>query len=300
MLSPKRIYRCVYRAVDDTIKHDGVEHSGYFAFLAVLSLFPFLVFFFSVMGVLGETQTGVRLIDLILNNDVVPSHFLDALRPRINEIVSGPPQGLLTVAIIGAVWTASSGVEGLRTILNRAYRVSTPPAYIFGRLVSILQFLILTAILLFVTMMFIVLPNLWSLALQSLPIEEVAAFLDEYVAYDHIWGWFRYVLAIATLTAFVVITYKNIPNTKQSVKALLPGSLTVVVLWFAAGSLLSTYLSRFDQVNIIYGSLGGFIASLLFFYIAAMILIFGAELNYALERAQGHKVEEREKAVADH
>lgn len=295
MLSAKKFFKCIYRAVDDTINHDGIEHAGYIAFLAILSLFPFLVFFFAIMGVLGETNTGIQLVDIILNNDVVPSQFLEALRPRVNEIISGPPQGLLTVAIIGAIWTASSSVEGLRTILNRAYRVSTPPAYILRRLLSIAQFLVLTGLMILVTFMFIVIPNLWNIAVQSLPIETVEKFLNHYIAYENIWQWFRYVLAISALTIFVAVSYKSIPNTKQSMRAVMPGSIAVVILWFTSGSLLATYLSYFDQVNIIYGSLGGFIASLLFFYIAAMIFIFGAEFNYAIERALGHKVEEREK-----
>jgi membrane protein len=68
----------------------------------------------------------------------------------------------------------------------------------------------------------------------------------------------------------------------------------VIILWFIAGTLFSKYLSNFDQVNIIYGSLGGIIAFLLFFYITAMIFIYGAELNYRLQKAIGNKIEEKE------
>jgi membrane protein len=296
LLTFEKLGKCAYQALDDTITHDGIEHAGYIAFLAVLSIFPFLVFFFAVMGVFGQTQLGASGVEVMLNNDLIPPAFLAALRPRIEEIISGPPQGLLTFAIIGAIWTASSSVEGLRTVLNRAYRVSTPPAYIWRRLLSIAQFLILTGAMIFVTFLFIVVPNLWETVLSTLEVkEQVNQFLANYVILESVWHWLRYVVAVGVLFILVMVSYVILPNIKQSWRAVLPGAATVVFLWFMAGLMLSAYVSDFQQVNIIYGSLGGFIAALLFFYISAMIFIFGAEFNYAIEKALGHRVIEKEK-----
>jgi membrane protein len=58
--------------------------------------------------------------------------------------------------------------------------------------------------------------------------------------------------------------------------------------------LFSIYLSNFQQVSIIYGSLAGVIAFLLYFNFTAMIFIYGAELNYCLQKAIGNKIEEKE------
>lgn len=291
MLSPKTIARCFYQAVYDTIYHDGIEHAGYLAFMALLSLFPFLVFFVAIVGSLGETEIGLRLIKTILENNLIPANILPAIKIRVEEIASGPPQGLLTLAIVGAIWTASSMVDGLRTILNRAYRVSTPPAYIWRRLTSIGEFFVLTAMVAAVTFLLIIAPNLWFslkpvLHLEHIHLHELTAGLP--------WDYLRY--SFSTLVLFFVVSamYIILPNTKQSWTAVAPGALVVVILWFITGSLFSGYLSRFDQVHVIYGSLGGIIAFLLFFYFTAMIFIFGAELNYLLERAQGHKIEEKE------
>ena len=60
----------------------------------------------------------------------------------------------MTIAVLGAIWTASGTVEGLRTIFNRAYRVSTPPSYILRRLTSIAQFILITFLI--ITAMFII------------------------------------------------------------------------------------------------------------------------------------------------
>lgn len=297
MLNIKNIYHCIYKGIEDTINHDGVEHAGYIAFLMILSLFPFLVFFFAIVGFFGQTEIGLKFISIILENNLIPSNILQALSPRIEEISSGPPQGLLTIAIVGAVWTASSAVDALRFILNRAYRVSTPPAYIWRRLMSIVEFFILTVALALVTLFLVIAPNMWEHISQFLHLENLSKTLEQSAFYmSSTWDYIRYA-ATALVTFLVVsIAYIILPNTKQSLANVAPGAAAVVFAWFVAGSALSYYLSKFEQVSIIYGSLGGLIAALLFFYINAMIFVFGAEFNYALEKSKGHKIEEREKA----
>ncbi len=278
-------WRVFRSAVANTVNHDGIEHAGYLAFLGLLALFPFLVFMVSVIGFIGQGEAGERLIAEALS--VLPEHVTAALKPRVVEIISGPPQGLLTVAILGAIWTASSAVEGIRTVLNRAYHVATPPAYWLRRSLSVLQLLIFTAIL--ITAM---------LALVFLPI--VLANIERWLGIalmdgrDHELGRLVIWLAVGAIFAAVSYIYYTIPNIKQSFMAVWPGALVVVVLWLFAANLFTLYLSNFDQMNLIYGSLGGIIAALLFFYICNVIFIFGAELNYEITRALGLRVEERE------
>lgn len=289
----KKLLYCFYEAGYNTVHHDGIEHAGYLAFLAILSLFPFLVFFFALVGFLGQTEAGIHFIAIILDNDVLPSRVIDALSPRIAEIISGPPQGLLTVAIIGAIWTASSTVEGLRTVLNRAYRVHTPPAYILRRLVSIGQFIVLTSVITITTLLLIIIPQIWENIRMSFSIKEFD-FYDSFgpMVIDYI----RYSATALVLFIFVVVSYHTLPNIKQKWISVIPGAIVVLILWFIAGSMFTDYLRNFDQVNIIYGSLGGFIAALLFFYISATIFIYGAELNFLVEKTLGHKIEPKEKS----
>ncbi len=290
MLTPRKILKCSYKALMDTINHDGIEHAGYLAFLSMLSLFPFLVFLFAIAGFIGQTDAGLKLISIILDNKLIPENILQALAPRFQEIESGPPQGLLTISIVGAIWTASSAVEGLRTILNRAYRVHTPPAYIWRRLLSIGQFLIIVAIIIVVLLLLIIIPQIW---LNIKPFISIGSinFENEYLL--NIWHFARYCITVLILFLAVSLAYFILPNIKQNWKAVIPGALCVVLLWFIAGTLFSSYLRNFNQVNIIYGSLGGLIAALLFFYITAMIFVYGAEFNYHLEKAMGHKLKEK-------
>jgi membrane protein len=281
----KDFYKSSIDALSDMIKHDGVEHAGYLSFLSLLSLFPFLVFFVAILGMVGETEIGTKFVTLFL--DSLPEHVGKALLPRIEEIISGPPQGLLTLAILGAIWTASSAVEGLRTILNRAYRVPTPPAYIWRRLLSIGQFLIMTFIVIAGLLILVVAPVIMNKVI------EITHLDFKYLPSS--WSNISYIFSTTLLFLSASFLYYVIPNVRQKCYNVFPGAFFTVLLWLGTSELFSVYLSRFKQVNVIYGSLGGVIISLLFFYIIAMIFIYGAEFNYHIEKRRGHRLVAREK-----
>lgn len=282
----KNLFYCLYMAGENTVNHDGIEHAGYLAFLGLLALFPFLVFLVALAGSFGDSFAQSELVEVIVAN--MPGHVVRALRPRVLEITTGPSQGLLTVAILGAIWTSSSAVEGLRTVLNRAYRVHTPPSYLWRRLLSIIQLIILTATIIIGMGLLVVWPIVWQYMETILPFD--FAELTSHVSN------LSYIIGALLLFFVVSSLYYVLPNVKQTWVSVFPGAALVVVLWMGAAQLVSVYLSRFDQVNIIYGSLGGIIAALLFFYILAVIFIYGAEFSFLLKRAAGERIEEREEA----
>lgn len=283
----KKIWRCISRAAYDTVmKHDGIEHAGYLAFLGLLALFPFLVFLFSVIGFLGQGQSGAEFISSLLQT--LPYDITVAIRPRILEIISGPPQGLLTVSILGAIWTASSAVEGIRTVLNRAYHVATPPAYWFRRLLSIAQLIMFTSIVIAGMLLVVTMPLIFQQVEKFMAID----FTDEM---QQKLGDFLLYVTIFMLFIAVSFIYYLLPNIKQRITFVVPGAALVVILWMGAAKLFTAYLSNFNQVNLIYGSLGGIIAALVFFYICNVIFIFGAELNHQIIELLGLRVVEKDK-----
>jgi membrane protein len=274
----KQALDCSYQAMINTINHDGIEHAGYMAFLSILSLFPALVFIVAFAGFIGESEAGTKLVQYLLIN--LPNNISHAIEPRIKEIVSGPPQGFLTLAIVGAIWTASSSVEGLRTILNRVYQVRTPPSYIWRRLLSIIQFLFLAVIIILTMVLLVIIPILWQKIFHLNLNTEIFFDLKIFKILDPFFNLIRYMLVSITLFLSVSTLYYILPNTKLKWFYVLPGALLVVILWFAGGAIFSIYIKHFRQLNLIYGSLGGVIICLIFFYIINLIFIYGAEFNY--------------------
>jgi membrane protein len=257
----------------DTVRQDGIEHAGYLSFLLLLSFFPFLIFVFSIIGLFGETQVGVQVIESIISS--TPKEVGEGLKPYIKEIISGPPHSLLTIAIIGVIWTASSSVEGCRTILNRAYRIEFPPPYLLRRLFSIGEFFVITFIIIVGIIIFVILPNF-------LDKNKVDLLLKLHFDYDHY--YLRQIVFLSLLTLATSMLYYALPNAKQKFTQTVPGSIIAVALWIIVEHVFSLYLKNFHQVNFVYGSLAGIIISLLFFYFISLVFIFGAEFNYHFHR----------------
>lgn len=278
----QKIGYAVYRAGYWTLHHDGMELAGYLTFLGMLAIFPFLVFLVSLAGFLGEHDKGGEFITLL--TAYMPQDFIQSLQPRIDEITSGPPQGLLTLAVVGTLWTSSSAVEGLRLVLNRAHCVQTPPAYIWRRLTSIFQ-LILLSILIIIAMLFMtVFPLIWAWVEQRF---QLINYLDPSLTY------LRYALSFLTFFGSVAASYYILPNIRQSWKMIAPGAFLVVLLWMIAAELFGIYLTTFNQLNVVYGGLAGIIVTMLFFYILAVIYILGAEFNQQFAQLMGSKISQK-------
>lgn len=283
----KKALHIFYKAGDNLVDHDGIELAGYLSFLTLLALFPFLVLIIAGAGFIGQGEIGARFIEMIITH--LPQEAVVAIKPRIEEIMSGPPDGFVTLSILGAIWTSSSMVEGMRTVLNRAYRVSNPPTYVLRRLTSILQLLLIMMVIMLL-MSFIV--------LCPIVLEHIQRVLGIPLPADMLDLWNQYFFYVSGLLLFVTVAvlYHVLPNIKQRLIAVLPGAALVVLLWIAGAAAFTLYISNVDQVNIIYGSLGGFIATIIFFFILNVIFIYGAEFNHMIGEAVGIKIIEREHA----
>lgn len=265
----QKFLSCLYQAAEKTIEHDGVEHAGYMSFMILLSMFPFLIFFLALTSFFGASELGDNLLMLLLEN--MPEHTIDLVKLRIRELISSPPQSLMNLAIIGSIWTSSSFVECLRTILNRVYEIKSPPAYIKRRLLSIVQFLIISIMISFAMFLLVVTPVVLSKLPASTEIISTYSAKATYV---------RYVLILCSLFLGASSLYYIIPNVKLRFIEVLPGAVITVLLWVASGYLLSTYIVYYHQLNVVYGSLGSIIVTLIFFYIINMLFIYGAEFNH--------------------
>ena len=283
----RSFWQMLYRAGYNLIHHDGIELAGYLTFLSLLSLFPFLVILVSVAGFIGQGELGVEFVGLIKH--YLPQEAVSAILPRVEEITSGPPQALLTISILTALWTASAAVEGMRTVLNRAYGVHQPPAYIWRRLMAILQLLVITIIIIVVMLVLVFAPIIFS-RIEHLAGTHLPYGFTHLLSGDIVW------IGATLILAGVAFLYYWLPNIKQTMLWVLPGAVLVVALWVLGAAGVTYYLDNISQVNLIYGSLSGFIATLLFFFVMNVIFIYGAEFNHQFKVMLGARIVEREYA----
>jgi membrane protein len=268
-----------YRAARRLVMVDeGLELSGYIAFAAFLSLFPFLIFLAALAGFLGDRDTANEFVQSMFH--FMPKDVAETLAPAVREVVGVRERGLLTFSILATLWFASSGVEALRSGLNRAYSVSEERAMWWLRLQSI-AFVIASAFVIFCLSLVVILgPLIWRVFGA-----EIRPDVDNRTVYLIL----RYAIGVVLLVGALLLLHRWLPNTRQAFARVLPGVCVTTVLWLIGASLFSWYVGNLANYALFYGSLGGVAITLVFFYVTAIIFIFGAEFNAVWRERTGRR-----------
>lgn len=257
-------------AINRMLWNVGFELAGYIAFTALFAIFPFLIFLAALASFLGEGETANTFIDGMF--DFMPDDVAATLAPAVREVLEGRQGGLMTFGILVTLYYTSNAVEAMRSSLNRAYAVPDTRPIWYTRLQS-LGFVVVGGLVVFLLSLSVILgPAIWT-------------FLDRFMFLSAnervVYTIGRYVLAITLLLGSLLAMHLWLPNLRQEVRLVLPGVVLTVVLWLLGASLFSLYLGIAADYSATYGSLGGVVITLFFFYLTAVIFVFGAEFNAA-------------------
>lgn len=276
------IRRILWPAIDHFVNDQGFVLAGYIAFTAIFAFFPFLICLLSIAGWLGQGEAASEFIALSLQ--VLPPEVAGVLEPAVEEIRTAPHGTLITFSIVVAVWFASSGLESLRHALNMAHGVSDPASFWANRLASMALTVASSAVILAAMTL-----------LVGVPLADVVlGWLAEHEALEAGMSLLvRYGIGIVLYLFLVLSLYLLLPNCQLQVKDVLPGTIVCASAWLAGTKVYSVYLSSIGRYSIIYGSLGGVILTLFFFYVSACIFILGAQLNAAIMRERALQAERR-------
>jgi membrane protein len=183
---------------------------------------------------------------------------------------------LLTLGLVVAIYSASRGVNAVRTALNRAYDVKeSRPLWktellAFGMTVG-------GGLLMLVGIAALVAggsAGLW--------VARHLAIADTYVV---VLKWIRWPVTIIVVMLGTALSYYVLPDVRQKFRFITPGSVVGTVLWMLASWCFGTYVSHFGSYDVTYGSIGGVIVLLTWFYITGFILLMGGEMNAIIEDA---------------
>lgn len=254
-------------------RHHQFITAGHLAFVGLVTLFPFLIVLVAIAGTIGSTETAGEALDTALEQ--VPDAVATALRPVAYEVVNAPRGGALTLSAATALWAASSSVEALRHGFNRAYGVGAVRQAYLGRLQSLALTLLLAVVVVLATIGVVVVPIAVRLA---------ADIFDASALRDSASALASRGLGLALLVATLAAAYKVLPQPRIGWREAGPGAVLAVALWFALAWGFGFYLREFASLSVTYGSLGGVVAALLFFYFTACVVLFGCEFNAVARR----------------
>ena len=258
---------------------DGFPNSGNIAYCAILSIFPFIIFVFAIISLIGDEELAQTLIDSLLTT--VPNELIDPLRGEITTLLTGQRRDLLTVSGLITIWTASRGVESLRNALNKAYRCEETRQW-WVRVIQDFVIVVLGAIMvLLVSFSLVFSPVMWATAQNWIP------HLSEFDFHFDIVRLTIGIIAsfLALIAGHMFLPAKNIPLRK-----LMPGVAFSMALWLIMAFSYAYYLEHFAYFSSLYAGLSGLFAALIFIYLSATIFQFGGEINQVVIRNESNRV----------
>ena len=269
----KFVKEMYYRLMYDEISLLSANLSYYF----ILSLFPMLIVALALTPYFKIDQQF--LLEKI--HSFAPGDLGDYLFDMISEVLNNKNNTIITVGIVFTLWSASSGIYGIIIAFNNAFRVRDGRIWIVTKLISV----VITA--LFLVGMFVVLALVvFGKQLTYLLFHKFN--LDE--GFYNLWSVLNYSFPI--LFTFIVFVFLYImgPNLKLKAISILPGSIFATVSWTLVSRLFGYYIDHFSSYIKTYGTIGAFMAFIIWLYITGYILIIGAEINAIFHN---YKVEHR-------
>lgn len=252
------------------------------AYYYFLSIFPLIVVCFALIPYFNiNPQDAVTFM-----GNVLPSEIASVFEENIVSLVDTQRGGLLTAGIIGALWSSSAGINAFIKSTNEAYHVEETRNFLVVRLIS----LGLTLGMIVTLVVAILVPVFGDVILSF--VSSIVGFSGTMEILLQILRWAVSLLAI---TGFLLILYRFAPNKRIPFKYIFPGALTASILWLLISLGFSFYVSNFSNYSATYGSLGGIIVLMIWFFLTGMVLMIGAVVN-VLNYRHHHSVEETRQA----
>ena len=243
---------------------------GFYFFLA---LFPALLVLVALIGYfpidngLSELMTALAA--------VAPHEVLILVREQLAEIQRESKVGVLTFGILGALWTSSAAMVAMIIALNNAFNVAEKRRWWRRRLVAVALTIALALFTVASLVLLLVGPGLAGWA---------AAWLGLGDAFAVVWSLLRWPLSVVLVVFAVNLVYYFAPNRKTDWAWVTPGWLVATLLWLLASLVFKLYVTTFGKYNETYGAIAGVAVLLLWFYVSALAILVGAELNGVIER----------------
>jgi membrane protein len=256
--------------VDDDVSGLAAQLSYYF-FLALFPAFLFLLALASFFPLSNVTDDVGRSLGPFVSPQVI-----ELVKEQMRRLASNENGGLLTLGVAGALWSSSAALVSIVGALNRAYDIEEGRPWWKVRLVAIgLTF----GVALFVLMAM-------SLILLG---PTLAAKLGQATGWGtpFEWAWLilQWPLIFALVAIGIGLIYYFGPDAEQDWVWITPGAAAATTLWLVISVLFKIYIANFTDYEAAYGTVGGVIVVLLWFYVSGLALLSGAELNAEIEHA---------------
>lgn len=271
----KRLWR-------EVIEDNHLTQASALAYSWLFAIFPFILFLLTLVPYLpDQAKVGSEreLHELVY---ALPRPAADTVWDSIDDNlynVLHEKQGKVFPRLVGlllALWVASGGMTVTISALDKCYELDRGRKYLHQRPFAIG----LTLIVIVLALLVISLMPVGSLVRHWLE-RKFPSWQDSsiLVMFDII----RYGLSLIFIITVVALLYHFGPHIKHRFHWLTPGGLFCVLVWIGLGYTFRVYVTHFADYGKTYGAVGGVVVLLLIFYLDALVLLIGAEINSEID-----------------
>lgn len=265
------------KAVGKEVKDDkATTLAAAQAYYYLLAIVPLLILLLSILPYLQIDPDSV--MEFIAG--IMPGQVAQTFEETIVSVVTTPSGGLLTFGILGTLWSASNAMNAFIEAINQAYDVEETRSFIKKKATAI----VLTLFMLIAVIIALVLP-----IFGGAIIDAISSFLNLPEQTEIIFQVLRWVISIAVMSIVLAFLYKFAPNKQFPFKEVIVGAVIATVLWQVVSFGFSVYVANFGSYSATYGSLGGLIVLMLWFFLTGLILVIGGEINAVIHKRKHTK-----------
>jgi len=264
----------IKRTVHKTMSDDAQGLASQLAYYFFLALFPALLCLIAIASFFplqNFTDDMVRLL-----GPFAPGEMIEIIRQQMTKIAEGQHGGLLTVGLLGALWSSSSAMVAVIGAMNRAYDIDEGRPWWKVRLTAIALTAGLSLLIVIAFTLIVAGPQL---------ADAIAAHLAFGPLFVWTWKILQWPLAFGLFVVGVGLIYFFAPDAQQDWVWITPGSLAATSLWLIGSIGFRFYAVNFGHYEATYGAIGGVILLLLWFYLSGLVIVIGAEMNAEIEHA---------------
>ena len=238
------------------------------AFFFFLSIVPLLIMICTIIPYTPLTEED--LVEAV--TDVLPD-VVDPVAESLIGDIYDKSAGILSIAIVATLWSASKGVMALMRGLNAVNDVEEQRNYLVVRFIASFYTIVMLIVVILSLFVMVFGDQLVTLILHRLPrLRQVVLFAMN----------FRFLLVWAVLSILFAAVYTYVPDKKLYFKEQIPGAVFASVVWSIFSWVFSSYVTYGNSYGI-YGSLAVIIIVLLWMYFCMYIIMIGAYLNQYFE-----------------
>jgi membrane protein len=268
----------VKRTVKEFQEDNLSDWAAALTYYGLLSLFPALIAMVSLIGIFGDPKTTTQSLTEIIT-EIGPESAAETFSGPIESIVEsrGTAGVAFVLGLAVALWSASGYVGAFMRASNVIYETREGRPFWKLRPLQIAVTLAMIAMMaLFAVGLVLTGPIVAAIA-SPVGIDETAV---------DIWNIAKWPVMVALFLLMVAVLYYASPNAKlRGFKWVTPGSVVAILVWLVASAAFAFYVSNFGSYDKTYGTLGGLVALLIWFWITNIAILFGHQLNAERERS---------------